>query len=278
MILRARHFEFSFPRPVMLMGVVNVTPDSFSDGGKFLEPKAAIDHAIKLVEEGAEILDIGGESTRPNATPVPESEELQRVLPVLKGLGAVTVPISIDTQKPGVARAAIAAGASIINDIGANRTDPEMWRVAAETGAAYVAMHMLGTPQTMQLEPNYRNVVAEVESFFEDRLSRMTAAGLRTEQIIFDPGIGFGKTLEHNLELLAKLKAFRKLARPTLLGVSRKSFISKLLNVELGARLPGALACACWAVEAGVSIIRTHDVQETRSAVRMFEAITARDK
>jgi dihydropteroate synthase len=167
MLLRCRQFEFSFPRPALIMGVVNVTPDSFSDGGRYLDPSAAVAHAVQLVEEGADLLDIGGESTRPQAVPVEESEEMRRVLPVLERLaGAVKVPISIDTLKPGVARAALQAGASVVNDVGAARKDPEMWRVVAEAGAGYVLMHMKGTPQTMHLHPGYRDVVGEVDEFF----------------------------------------------------------------------------------------------------------------
>src|ERR1041385_1028680 len=193
MLLRARQFEFHFPRPALVMGVVNVTPDSFSDGGKFFDTKAAVEHGLKLVEEGADILDIGGESTRPRATPVPEAEELRRVIPVIEQLAArVKIPISIDTMKPAVARAAIAAGASIVNDIAANREDDAMWRVVAESGAGYVAMHMQGTPQTMQANPRYHDVVAEVGDFFSDRLRRLEAAEVKAEHVILDVGIGFG--------------------------------------------------------------------------------------
>ena len=274
MLWRARQFEFTFPRPTLVMGIVNVTPDSFSDGGRFLNADAAVEHALRLVREGAEILDIGGESTRPGASPVSEEEELHRVLPVIERLiGQVKIPLSIDTQKPGVARAALAAGASIVNDIAANRDDDVMWRVVAEAGAGYIAMHMQGSPQTMQTSPNYRDVAQEVESFFVERLERLKNAGVAPEQVALDVGIGFGKTLEHNLQLLASLRRFTKLQRPLLLGVSHKSFIGKLLGAEATQRVPAGLACACWAVEAGAKIIRTHDVAETVQAVRMTEAI-----
>jgi dihydropteroate synthase len=274
MILRARQFEFAFPRPAIIMGIVNVTPDSFSDGGQFFEPSAAMDRALELAEQGAEIIDIGGESTRPRAEIVGEAEELRRILPVLEGLeGRLKVPISIDTQKPAVARAALEAGASLVNDIAANRSDAEMWKVVAEAGAGYVAMHMQGTPQTMQINPAYGDVVQEVALFFEDRLARITGSGLSAEQIIFDVGIGFGKKLEHNLDLLGALNEFARFQRPLLVGVSRKSFIGALSGAGGGGRLPGALACACWAVQNGVQIIRTHDVGETLQAVRMMEAI-----
>lgn len=280
MIFRARHFEFSFPRPVMVMGIVNVTPDSFSDGGRFLDPAAAVDHALQLITEGAEVIDVGGESTRPNATPVSEQEERRRVLSVVEKLASqVRVPISIDTMKLAVARAALEAGASIVNDIGANRTDPAMWETVAEAGAGYVLMHMQGTPQTMQQKPVYGEVVREVGDFFSERLARIEAAGLGPEHVILDVGIGFGKTSEHNLRLLAALRSFTKWGRPLLVGVSRKSFVGKL-DGQLGltpveARLPGSLACACWAAEAGVNMVRTHDVTATRQALRMIEAIMA---
>ena len=274
MLWRARQFEFTFPRPTLVMGIVNVTPDSFSDGGRFLNADGAVEHALRLVREGAEIVDIGGESTRPGASPVSEEEELHRVLPVIERLvGQVKIPLSIDTQKPGVARAALVAGASIVNDIAANRDDDVMWRVVAEAGAGYIAMHMQGSPQTMQTSPNYRDVAQEVESFFVERLERLKNAGVAPEQVALDVGIGFGKTLEHNLQLLASLRRFTKLQRPLLLGVSHKSFIGKLLGAEATQRVPAGLACACWAVEAGAKIIRTHDVAETVQAVRMTEAI-----
>lgn len=279
MILRARQFEFTFPRPALVMGIVNVTPDSFSDGGRFLDPKAAVAHGLQLAEQGAEILDVGGESTRPGSVPVDEAEELRRVLPVIEQLaGRVKVPVSIDTVKPGVARAALAAGASIVNDVAANRRDDALWREVAEAGAGYGCLHMQGTPQTMQANPTYGDVVREVGEFFAERLERLGECGVAREQVILDPGIGFGKTLEHNLQLLGAARRFTTYGRPLLLGVSRKSFIGKLLGAELAARLPGALACACLAVAAGVQIIRAHDVAETVQAIRMTEAILAKQR
>jgi dihydropteroate synthase len=278
MLLHARQFEFSFPHPALVMGVVNVTPDSFSDGGKFFKPEAAVAHALQLVEQGADILDIGGESTRPQAQPVSEAEELRRVIPVVEQLvGRVKIPISIDTMKPAVARAALQAGASIVNDVAANRNDDAMWRVVAESGAGYVCMHMQGTPQTMQKNPTYTNVVHEVEEFFAERIARLNACGVLPDQIVLDVGIGFGKSLEHNLQLLAALGSFTKFERPLLLGVSRKSFIEKLLGTGT-ARLPASLACASLAVASGVQIIRAHDVAETVHAIRMTEAILDRKK
>jgi len=261
------------------MGIVNVTPDSFSDGGKFFNPQRAVAHALELVEQGAEILDIGGESTRPGAKPVSEKEELRRVIPVIKKLAAkIKVPLSIDTMKPAVARAALAAGAGIVNDVAANRPDDAMWKVAAEFKAGYICMHSQGTPQVMQKKPHYRRVVREVEKFFRERLKKLNAAGISDDQVIFDPGIGFGKNLEHNLQLLAALKKFQKLKRPLLLGVSRKSFIEKFCGAGLNERLPASLACAILAIGDGVQIIRTHDVAGTLQAIRMTEAILSRKK
>jgi dihydropteroate synthase len=279
MILRARQFEFTFPRPALVMGIVNVTPDSFSDGGKFSQTEEAVAHALELVQQGAEILDIGGESTRPNATPVSEAEELRRVIPVIAQLaGAVKVPLSIDTMKPAVAQAALAAGASLVNDVAANRSDDVMGRVVAEAGAGYVAMHMQGLPQTMQRQPVYEDVTREVGDFFRDRMARLNALGVAADQVVFDVGIGFGKTLEHNLQLLATLGSFTKLGRPVLLGVSRKSFLGAVSGAGVAERLPGALACSSLAVAAGVQIIRTHDVAETLQALRLTEAILKRQK
>jgi dihydropteroate synthase len=277
--LRAGQFEFVFPRPALVMGIVNVTPDSFSDGGRFLDASAAVAHALRLVEQGAGIIDVGGESTRPGALPVAEPEELRRVMPVIEQLaGRIKVPISIDTAKAGVARAALAAGASIVNDVAANREDDALWRLVAETRAGYVCMHAQGTPQTMQAEPIYTDVVREVREFFSERIRRLSDCGVGRDQIILDPGIGFGKTVKHNLQLLGAARSFASFERPMLLGVSRKSFIGKLLGAELAARLPGALACACLAVAAGVQIIRAHDVAETVQAIRMTEAILANQR
>jgi dihydropteroate synthase len=258
------------------MGVVNVTPDSFSDGGRFLDPSEAIAHAHQLTAEGADILDIGGESTRPGADPVPEEIERQRVLPVVERLaGEVGLPISIDTMKPGLARDAVVAGASIINDVGANRPsiDP-LIRVVAETGAGYVCMHMRGTPRTMQEGPRYGDVVGEIEGYFQAQLTGLSEAGVDVEQVVLDVGLGFGKTLEHNLQLLAALERFTRLGRPLMIGASRKSFIGKVLETEPRERLAGSLACACWGVGHGASIIRVHDVRETVQAIRMNEAIS----
>jgi len=274
MLFRACQFLFEFPRPALVMGIVNVTPDSFSDGGRFLDASKAVAHALTLVEQGAEILDIGGESTRPGAEPVSEAEELRRVIPVIEALARrVRVPISVDTIKPSVAHAALAAGASIVNDVAANRSDPAMWRLVAEAGAGYICMHMQGTPQTMQVDPAYTDVVKEVGEFFAGRLAALTANGVSPEQVALDPGIGFGKQTEHNLQLLAGLGSFREFARPLVLGVSRKSFIGQIVKTEAGQRLGGSLACAALGVAAGANIVRAHDLAETFQAVRLTEAI-----
>jgi len=279
MLFRARQFEFVFPRPALVMGIVNVTPDSFSDGGKFLDPAAAVAHALQLVEQGADMLDIGGESTRPGSEPVSEAEELRRVIPVIQKLAAqIKIPISIDTTKAAVAQAALQAGASIVNDVAACRDNHELWKTVSEFRAGYVCMHAQGSPQMMQPRPVYADVVREVNEFFEERLEKLSGAGIGSDQVMLDVGIGFGKTLEHHLALLANLRSFTTLRRPLLLGVSRKSFLGKLLGAEVNERLPASLACATLAVDAGVQVIRTHDVAETVQSVRTAEAVLARRK
>lgn len=274
MRFQAGQFAFDFPRPTVLMGIVNVTPDSFSDGGQFLDPASAVAHACRLADEGAEILDIGGESTRPGAAQISPDEESARVLPVIRELTRRTDRcLSIDTRNPDVAAAAIEAGASLVNDIGANRTDPAMWDLIARTGAGYVCMHMQGTPQTMQRAPHYRDVVTDVKTFFVDRLKSLKVAGVAEEQVVLDVGIGFGKTLTHNLALLNALSSFQKLNRPLLLGVSRKSFIGQISGAELGDRLPGSIAASVLAISCGAQMIRAHDIAATRQAAKVAEAI-----
>lgn len=275
MIWRACDRSWKFPQPTLVMGVVNVTPDSFSDGGNFQSTDQAVEHALRLAAEGADILDIGGESTRPGAESVDDSVELSRVIPVIKKLTDQTkAALSIDTQKPAVAQAALEAGAVIINDIAANREDEVMWQLVAKTGVGYVAMHMLDTPQTMQKSPKYKNVVNDVEAFFYCRMERWTDWGMTLEQVVLDPGIGFGKTVEHNLALLVALERFTRIGRPLLVGASRKSFIGHVTDAEVENRLPGSLACACHAAQAGVGIIRVHDVKETVQALQIWEAIS----
>jgi len=257
------------------MGILNVTPDSFSDGGEFFEPERAVARARQIIAEGADILDIGGESSRPGAEPVSAEEELRRVTPVIEQIACWRSPvtISIDTTKAAVAERALAAGARIVNDISALRFDERMAEVVREAGAGVVLMHMQGTPRTMQIEPRYRDVVAEVRNFLAERIAFAESRGIKKSQIAIDPGIGFGKTVEHNVMLLARLRAFCELGCPVLVGASRKSFIGKWLGREPKDRLAGSLAVAAWAVMSGARIVRVHDVAETVDAVRMIEAI-----
>ncbi len=261
-------------RPVIL-GVVNVTPDSFSDGGLFTGTEAAVAHGRRLIAEGADLLDIGGESSRPGARSVPVEEELARVLPVVQRLAAhAAVPLSIDTCKAAVARACLQAGAHIINDITALAGDPEMAAVVREHQAGVIAMHMQGTPATMQREPRYDDVTREVTAFFKERLRVLEDLGIAREQVAIDPGIGFGKTVDHNLELIARLEELQSLGRPVCLGVSRKGFIGKLLNRPVAERLAGSLAALLYARGRGaLQLARVHDVAATRDALELFEAI-----
>jgi dihydropteroate synthase len=262
----------------LVMGIVNVTPDSFSDGGRFAGTESAVSHALELVRQGADLLDIGGESSRPGANVVPADEELRRVLPVVRELASrTTIPISIDTTKATVADACLAAGAHIVNDIAALRGDPDMARVVAARGAGVVLMHMLGTPQTMQDDPRYDDVTREVCCFLQERLHAAAVAGIEADRVVLDPGIGFGKRSEHNFQLLARLDEVRALGRPVMLGVSRKGFIGKLLGRDVNERLIGSLAAGCHAVTLETAqVIRTHDIRETRDAVMLLEAIRER--
>ena len=265
-------------RPVRVMGIVNVTPDSFSDGGRFLDAAAALDHARRLVAEGADMLDVGGESTRPGADPVPAAEEIARVVPLIRALRAESaIPISVDTMKPEVARAAVAAGATMWNDVTALRHAPESLDVAAELGCEVVLMHMQGEPRTMQAEPRYGDVVAEVAAFLAGRAEAATAAGVARERIWLDPGIGFGKhMIRHNLPLLAELDRIAALGFPVLLGVSRKRFIGALDDdAPADLRLGGSIAAALAGVAAGAAAVRVHDVRETVQALRVWRAIQA---
>jgi dihydropteroate synthase len=256
------------------MGVVNVTPDSFSDGGRFLDPQRAVDHGIKLISEGADMLDVGGESTRPGARPVSESEEIGRIIPVIRSLRRSTdVPLSVDTTKAAVASAALDQGADIVNDISALRSDPEMAGVIAGAGAGVILMHMQGTPQTMQQDPRYADVVGEIRSFLQERTETAVSSGIPEEGIIVDPGIGFGKTCEHNLTLLRSLEAFADLGRPLCVGLSRKSFIGKVLDLPVEERLEGTIAASVLSINLGASILRVHDVREVTRAVQLAEAI-----
>jgi dihydropteroate synthase len=257
-----------------VMGVVNVTPDSFSDGGRFLPAHAALTQALALVREGAAIIDIGGESTRPGSEPVPADEELARVLPVIEALaGTVGVPISVDTMKAAVARAALAAGAAIINDVSALRYDDAMVDVVVEAGCPVCLMHMKGRPKTMQDAPHYDDVVGEVLRFFEERMAFALARGLREEQIMLDPGIGFGKTIEHNLALIAGLSRFVGLGRPVVLGASRKRFLGAILGAEPGGRVIGTVATTVIGLMSGAHVVRVHEVKPNFEALRVVLAV-----
>jgi dihydropteroate synthase len=260
----------------LVMGILNVTPDSFSDGGRFLDRAAATRHALEMIEAGADIIDVGGESTRPGAQPVSAADEIDRVLPVIEALrrGAPAVLISVDTSKGDVARAALEAGADIINDITGLRGDPGMAGLAAQTGAGVVLMHMQGTPRDMQDSPAYHDVVGELRDFFSLRLEAALKAGINADSIILDPGIGFGKTLEHNLEILRRVGELAVLGHPIAIGLSRKSFIGKILQSEdPGDRLWPTVALSSLAREHGVLVHRVHDVRECAQAIRMTEAI-----
>jgi dihydropteroate synthase len=256
-----------------LMGVVNVTPDSFSDGGLYLDADAAIAHGRELEAVGAEILDVGGESTRPGAEGVSLEEELRRVEPVVAGLAGGEAAISVDTSKAAVAAAALDAGATIVNDVTALRGDPEMAALCAERGATVVLMHMLGSPRTMQENPVYADVVAEVKAFLAERVEAAVAAGIAAERIWLDPGIGFGKTAEHNLELLRRLAELRELDRPLVIGTSRKSFIGRVDGSDAGERLGGTIASSVLAAAEGAAVLRVHDVAEVGQAMAVTTAI-----
>jgi dihydropteroate synthase len=256
-----------------LMGVVNVTPDSFSDGGLFLEPEAAIAHGEQLVRDGAEILDVGGESTRPGAEEVGAAEELARTEPAVADLAGLGHTVSIDTSKAAVARAALDAGAEIVNDVTALRGDPQMAALCAERDATVVLMHMPGNPRTMQAEARYRDVVDEVGAFLSGRIEEAIEAGIAEERIWLDPGIGFGKTVEHNLELLRRLGELRDLGRPLVIGASRKSFIGKIDGSAVDDRIGGSIATATLAAAGGADVLRIHDVAETAQALRVAAAV-----
>ncbi len=255
------------------MGVLNVTPDSFSDGGRFLDADAAVARGMQMVEEGADLIDVGGESSRPGAEPVSADEEIRRTEPVVQALAEAGAAVSIDTTKAAVARVALAAGAVAVNDISAGRLDEGLPAVAAEFGAGYVAMHMRGTPQTMQIDPRYEDVVTEVVSFLEERAEALERAGVRRESIALDPGIGFGKTSGHNLTLLAHIDRLVELGRPVVIGCSRKSLIGDLTGAAVDRRLPGSLAAHLWAWQRGVQVLRAHDVAETAQALTLWQAI-----
>lgn len=259
----------------LLMGVLNVTPDSFSDGGQFFTTEQAIEHGLRMAADGAQIIDVGGESTRPGAAPVSIDEELGRVLPVIKRLrDKISAFISIDTTKAPVALAALEAGASIVNDVSGGRADPEMMKVAAKKKAAFVVMHMQGTPQTMQMNPRYDDVVADVVDFFRQQYACALESSIDSMAIAFDPGIGFGKTVEHNLELLANLGRLRIHDRPLVVGVSRKSFLGKIIgSTDINDRLGPTIAFTALLQQRGANVLRVHDVKENAAALRVAERL-----
>jgi dihydropteroate synthase len=271
LLMRGRRLVLDRP---LVMGVLNVTPDSFSDGGLYLDPGAAVKHALEMVDEGADLIDIGAESSRPGAEPVSEAEELSRLVPVVQEVcRRVSVPVSVDTTKAAVARQALDAGAAIINDISALLADPAMAGAVAKAGAGLVLMHMQGTPQTMQRAPRYGDIVAEVREFLRARMQAAVEAGIAAGQILLDPGIGFGKNLEQNLILLDRLDAFQTLGRPILVGVSRKAFIGEVLGRRAGDRLLGTAAAVAAAVLRGAGVVRVHDVRAMQDVVRVIDAI-----
>ncbi len=271
MIFNCGRFQLDLSKP-RVMGIVNVTPDSFSDGGKFNTTEKAIEHALQLVEEGAEILDIGGESTRPGATPVPLDEELKRVIPVIEGLRDVGVPLSIDTYKPQVMQAAITAGADIVNDVCALR-EPHALEIVAASKAGVCLMHMQGRPQTMQADPQYDNVVSEVTDFLKARLDAAEQAGIDRSRIVLDPGFGFGKRTAHNLTLLNHLNDIQALGLPLLIGISRKSVLGQVVGSSVDERIHASIAASVVSVMKGANIVRVHDVKPTIDALKIVQAV-----
>ena len=273
MILHCGKFHLDLAHP-KVMGIINVTPDSFSDGGRYVSSAAAIEHAQQLIADGADLLDIGGESTRPGAAEVSEQEELDRVLPVIEGLRDIAVPLSIDTCKPSVMRAAIKAGASLVNDVNALQAKDALQAVA-DSDAAVCLMHKQGTPQTMQQQPRYADVVAEVCGFLRERIAAAETAGIARARIVIDPGFGFGKALTHNLDMLRHLEALRALGVPVLAGLSRKSMLGALTGRAVDDRVAASVAAALLAVQRGAAIVRVHDVRETVDALKVLMAVNS---
>lgn len=270
LVWRCRDVELPCGAAAHVMGVLNVTPDSFSDGGRYIDPNAAVARGIQMASEGACILDVGGESSRPGAEPVPADEEIRRIVPVIEALKRETeCLLSVDTMKASVAEAALAAGAHIVNDITA-LGDPDMPAVVRRYGAGLVLMHMRGTPRTMQAQPEYKDVVGEVVEFLRSRMASAREAGIETDRIVLDPGIGFGKTVEHNVRLLSRLDAFHALGRPLLIGVSRKSFLGALTGRPVGDRLVPSLGALAYAVSRGAQVVRVHDVKESCEIARLI--------
>lgn len=275
--MNCRGKQLAFGQRTLIMGVLNVTPDSFSEEGRYFEVDSAIAHAKRMVNEGADIIDIGGESSRPGALSISADEELTRVLPVVERLASeIPVPISIDTYKANVARRALQAGAHIVNDITALSGDSDMATVVSEMHAGLVLMHMKGNPRTMQHSPAYQNVISDILRFFQERIGEAEKNGIHPDSILVDPGIGFGKTTEHNLEILRRLRDFQSLNKPILIGTSKKSFIGKILDLPVNERMEGTAATIAWAIAQGADIVRVHDVKPMRRVAQMTDAIYRR--
>lgn len=276
-ILKLRGREYQLAEHTLVMGILNVTPDSFSDGGRFFERETAVEHGLRMVEEGADILDIGGESTRPGAELTSEEEELNRVIPVIEAIRrSVEVPISVDTSKSGVARLALNAGADMLNDVSALRIDPGIAELAAERAVPLCLMHMLGMPKTMQVNPEYGDLMGEIIAFLRERAEAAAEVGVEPANILVDPGIGFGKTVAHNLEILRRLRELRGLGYPVLVGPSRKSFIGRVLDLPEGERLEGTAASVALSIANGADIVRVHDVSEMVRVAGLTDAIVGK--
>jgi dihydropteroate synthase len=278
LVWRVGDLELDCAERTLIMGIINVTPDSFSDGGRFLDHRAAVEHAMGMVDDGADIVDVGGESTRPGSDPVSPEEERDRVVPVIETLASkVPVPISVDTRKPAVVKAAVDAGAVIVNDVSGGR-DPAMFRVVEAARVGIVLMHMKGEPKTMQQRPHYDDVVGEVHEYLRERIEAATFAGIDPSRLCIDPGIGFGKDLQHNLAILRHVDALLDLGRPVLVGPSRKRFIGTLLDLPEDERVEGTAAAVAWVAARGAHIVRVHDVKEMVRVVRMIDAIARADR
>ena len=273
MLFQARNCTFDLDHHIHLIGIVNVTPDSFSDGGRFIDPPAAIAHGQALYQQGADIIDVGGESTRPGAQPVPLELELQRVLPVVEALSRDGIPVSIDTYKSQVALQAVEAGASIINDISGLKFDPKVAEIAAQYSTGLILMHIKGQPRNMQNNPQYLDLISEISAYLQHSAVTALNQGVPRQNIILDPGIGFGKNLDHNLEIIRNLSEFKRLGFPLLVGLSRKTFIGKILGNDIDRRLYGTIGACIAAIENGADILRVHDVLEVKEAVKVAQAI-----
>lgn len=273
-VVSIREHILEFGKKTFCMGILNITPDSFSDGGKYLDSKIALEKALELEKDGADIIDIGGESSRPGADTISVKEELDRVMPVLKELvKRVKIPISIDTYKTEVAKEVLEAGADIINDITGLHNNEQLAKLVAKYDAGIIIMHMLGTPKTMQANPEYKDLIGDIITYFKKSIDIAKANGISEDKIIIDPGIGFGKTIEHNLEIIRKLSAFKKIGRPVLIGTSRKAFIGNILNLPVNERLEGTAASVAISIMNGADIVRVHDVQKMQRIIKMADAI-----